>query len=1154
MSVARSEALQTSSWVRVGLGIAAIAQLGAGIAFTATPDEDDTAAVIQGSVLISTGLNGLIYSFSYPQDDLSYREYIWEYFKETVCAIPTGLLYGAIGSFTRGAGFAARLGAQICGGAISAPLSEVTHTCSRIETIPSIETLKTLNLKAKVISGSLRGAVGESVGALTGWFLYPINIIDGREADMMAIVLRTLQGGIEGIIVCSTCQIVSNKLGAILEGKDGDLRRGVVESLVIGGGLGAALAGAKQYELKERHLREIKTEQLRQEIKNLQQEIDYNNLKINTLKCIRTATMIAACVLDPSICVLAGIDYLQSPSLYKFNIQDVAEHISQVFSSNAEPTLPEAETLLLAQLPVYIGFSKRTEILQVVNPEIINRSLQTNAFFPIDETDWNELAQHIVLVHAMLPDSILQIYIDEFDWERADNLDYRNLFTLQKITTTDGVIGSHLDCKNKQFKGTLTQRPHIHWSWNQLVQGHKPPNSSIAATEWEGAAICVLEPLSSFEDPMQETNSALGIAPYDTFIIGSHQLSAQSTILVPETIEKAVRGYLTGFQGKVISYQPKKDVPFREEVYKSLQQHYPETWHIVDDKGHKLATESHVTHCGFEELTCIEKTNGERIVLISQEGRKKGQVKAQAIKNAVKSGKYLGLHVNCTTYWLESKPAFYQLDAFKRAPSSIKEQANVRGGKAFFAGYVKDPRKDEIVVLEALAFYNTMHQFPQDTKAWEVGNYILQEAVYADIMSLLYVTTPDSPLLFTPYELHLMIVLDKEKIADLLSKLHTSRAKSFYISDVLTKICFSSTDIAHSYFHDYNSFLQHSLHAMIEAKNVNAYSQKIIPVDDDVDLLLDNIMQHHAWLFIQNYEDFESKWPLSEPETLLFNFINKTFDNAHKIKAALCAIEKKPLRTEEDLKKYECIESMMKMLLKRIYYLQNLSAMRKKDAYAQKDAWCKDVMTLLCNREISAKEIIDALSKNPQVKEYYDKSAGVVEGYSVGQHTQMVLELAQRYREFFMPQISDSMDWGDFLLFLALHDIGKGVSNLLVDQPGMTAKELELEANRKIATDIIEKLWLRSQTGYIFQALLMYDSQGDYLKGNIDAECFKNHILDMSAICNLTPRAIYQIYHVFHLVDAASYPNLQPLFIFEEERLYHCDGNQSLIDCFVNIL
>lgn len=235
----------------------------------------------------------------------------------------------------------------------------------------------------------------------------------------------------------------------------------------------------------------------------------------------------------------------------------------------------------------------------------------------------------------------------------------------------------------------------------------------------------------------------------------------------------------------------------------------------------------------------------------------------------------------------------------------------------------------------------------------------------------------------------------------------------------------------------------------------------------------------------------------------------------------------------------------------------NQTAMDSVPAQASGEPWRNKVLAQLSNQEISAREIIGILSENPKLKMYYTKSAGVIEGYTVGQHSEMVLEIVQRYREYFMPLVSDYLQWGEFLLFLALHDIGKGVSkeaDCIASHRSTSAKELELLMTRNILTETLENLGARSRIGHIFQAMLMYDSQGDYLKGDIDADCFKKHLLDMSAVSGHTPKQFYQLYNIFHLVDAASYPNLRHLFIFDSESLRHCEGNQLAIDYLYELL
>ena len=214
-------------------------------------------------------------------------------------------------------------------------------------------------------------------------------------------------------------------------------------------------------------------------------------------------------------------------------------------------------------------------------------------------------------------------------------------------------------------------------------------------------------------------------------------------------------------------------------------------------------------------------------------------------------------------------------------------------------------------------------------------------------------------------------------------------------------------------------------------------------------------------------------------------------------------------------------------------------------------------MNKLRNEKVTQEEIIDVLSHYETLQVCFAKSAGIVEGYTVGKHTEMVLEVALQYRDHLLPQVSHLVEWDEFLLFLALHDIGKGVSkeaDVIAANPGLSAKELELLKTREILVETMENLKIPPKTIQICKAMLMYDSQGEYLKGNMEMEMIRDQIREMAEACETEPRQFYQIYQVYHLADAASYPNLKPLFKFEESALSHCEGNQMTIDYLIREL
>ncbi len=600
----------------------------------------------------------------------------------------------------------------------------------------------------------------------------------------------------------------------------------------------------------------------------------------------------------------------------------------------------------------------------------------------VDEEDWLELARHVVLVHAVQPDRLVNLFEEEFDWSLAST-EYNCQFAIKKVLTDNGVIGSNLDSRNRQYKGQLNFRPHIHWSWNQLVQGH-------SVSKWEDAKIAIFEPLIAFEDTSQGS-AALGIAPYDTFTMGSHKLSKDSIVLVPDVIVEVVKQYLVGFQGKIVGYTAKEqEFPLREEVFKVIQRNYPETWHVIDHKsGHKIGSETHITSAGYSEITCVEKRNGDRIVLISKEGRLPVQMRASAIKNAVKSGKYIGIHNHCVTYWLEDEKGDFSqhLTPFKENPTSII-------GKTCFAGYKKiRDCIDKLLVLKALEFHDQMHQFSPQTRAGEAGNYILKETIYADMMSILYSDSVDTSHFFTPFELHLMIDLREDQFKKILRNLIQAlrggdKAKAF------------------EFFQKYVNLLRYTLRSMLAAKIELANPESI---EKDADLVLDNILQQQERSAIQGNQDFENKWPLGVDAMKLYISIRPYFDDdIKKINGVLKEIGKKILLVNgiQEKAKLLCLENILRMYLKEIRYLKNQQV--------STNAWRDRVLSAFSDPILSAKEIINALSEDARIKEYYAKSAGVAEGYTIGRHTSMVLELAQRYRMYFEPQLSKDIKWSKF--------------------------------------------------------------------------------------------------------------------------------------------
>lgn len=114
--------------------------------------------------------------------------------------------------------------------------------------------------------------------------------------------------------------------------------------------------------------------------------------------------------------------------------------------------------------------------------------------------------------------------------------------------------------------------------------------------------------------------------------------------------------------------------------------------------------------------------------------------------------------------------------------------------------------------------------------------------------------------------------------------------------------------------------------------------------------------------------------------------------------------------------------------------------------------WSDAVKKVLESTHLNSTSFLELLSRNPHLKECYAKEAGVAEGYTVAEHTKLVLDKALEFRECLVENVSSIVSWGEFLLFLALHDSGKGIAHekqSIVFGSSISFKEEELKTTKK---------------------------------------------------------------------------------------------------------
>lgn len=622
-----------------------------------------------------------------------------------------------------------------------------------------------------------------------------------------------------------------------------------------------------------------------EELRNSQNQDDTALSEAESLFSHNTTTL-AEC--------LKAIDLVKQ---YLLLFQQMANNLS------SQPDFEDQVTLYTQRLSEEDALERKAK----VTPPVVSFS-ELFSTFPVvkvaevSDVDWFELVKHVVLVHTLNLNPIVEAFPEEFCTPYYQG--NTNLLILHKAFTHDGEIGYHLKYKEKQFKDPLVRRPQIHWSWNQQVQSH-------TSSDWTNSTIAILEPLSTFEQP--EQSSAFGIAPYDTMTFGSHMLSEQSTVLVPQDIEEEAKEHLSGFKGKIATYH---ETSLRSAIHNQIKSQYSETWHLVDPKNGQEVAENEYYNSGDTNYnniygcfkkTCLRKTDGQLITLITEEGSLDEEIHAEGIRQAKNAGKFIGLHHHSTTAWLEDKASFQALREFTENPVILNENK-----KSFFAGYINQQgNTSKLCILDAFHFYNVMNQYANPTRSSEIGKYILHEAFFADIVSILLTRLPEHSLDFTRDELALMIATHREKWLTLLHSL-------------------SGSNETETIFTEYCSSLEKAIRGIYSVREKMRESFDVDSVFDlptSIEDLLEGRVLQKEWSAVLGEKmdtNFDSRWPLTKPERkFLKKFKNLLPLNEVTLSSSLKTITQMSQEDgsiNEKLQKLSYIKYGLEFHLKATYY------------------------------------------------------------------------------------------------------------------------------------------------------------------------------------------------------------------------------------------
>lgn len=173
--------------------------------------------------------------------------------------------------------------------------------------------------------------------------------------------------------------------------------------------------------------------------------------------------------------------------------------------------------------------------------------------------------------------------------------------------------------------------------------------------------------------------------------------------------------------------------------------------------------------------------------------------------------------------------------------------------------------------------------------------------------------------------------------------------------------------------------------------------------------------------------------------------------------------------------------------------------------------------TLSVNQpDFNPQEIINILKLNPFFKNLFERSSGVYEGYTIEEHTLMVLKQFEKY--FSADFQSTILSRDSFRLLLTLHDIGKSLSILQTGTKGSQHKY-----TREILEYGLKPLSLSNYQKEVIISIIDQDILGEYFQDKISLEEAVEKIDSLSRNLSAPRIEILKILRMFYICDAGSY-------------------------------
>ena len=714
---------------------------------------------LAGGILISAGVSGGLYAHHQKAEGFSF----WNYVKQSGYGAVNGLVPGSIGLVAKGGEISTKIAFQIIGNSVTNMASCIVLHLGKNGRFPK---------SAEVWDQALLGLVSGTTSAISRRIFNKILMEHaGKLTDDISLFKTLFKGSIVGAVTSCTSKLTINVCASAYGGQPTNFSEGLIESVVIGAFINSSIELRKGYVIS--NIRAILSEM------KLKQNGDKLVLQIIKEVALRFEEMKKEAEIDPNepdnIEILRGIERLRP--LVQFTLD---------ITNDIDNSIKEMETdIRIVEKIYYVLNDQFTQnIGQKVQLDFtgLQKALRPTPEIFTDELDcdWGELVKHVVLVHAINQDSAFQIAVKrkeirdflepdygEVSFDSAfSSLDLRTLSSLLLCITPQGVIGAQLEFEKQEFNEELADRPHIHWCWNQLVT----PN---AGGDWEASKIAILEPLAAFEETEDEDGKLFSITPCDSLAMRPHCLSKNAILLVPKTLFYKAGKFLDGIEGKIIPYDDEQNL--RSAVIKNLMEYHPDVWHVCNEDGNLIGDRADYIATGHRPLTCLKRGDGKVITILKGSDEMVGE----KLKSSVKETKrFLGLHMNSITYHLEvgRNPYFSELKKFKKDHSKARICP-------LFAGKITGIESlKEFGTLSCLTVYRDLLTYNPSTGTHELAGYLINEAIFADILSLFYQANPDANFEPSVFEIKIIVNTVRFHLIKILEEMKTSLDSNEYES------------------------------------------------------------------------------------------------------------------------------------------------------------------------------------------------------------------------------------------------------------------------------------------------------------------------------------------------------------------------------------